>query len=88
MVRPQAAALLSARELHFIWRGIGPEASYRLTLTEDVGDVVWRVSTTDTQATLPPDSALARERTSFWYVDVLLLDGKSSTSGVREFRSR
>lgn len=86
IVQPVEGSTLEPAALHFAWRALDPTASYRVTITNETGDVVWTESTTDTTASLPPDSVLSREATYFWYVDALMPGGRSFTSGVHEFR--
>jgi len=71
----------------FVWRPLREEASYRVTVTDATGGVVWTGSTSDTALALPPTVSLAGGRSYFWYVDALLPDGRSATSGVRSFRT-
>ena len=87
IVHPADAATTDSRDVAFTWRASGRASSYRLTLTDEDGDVVWSASTADTVLALPADSALAPGGTYFWYVDALLPDGRSLTSGVHEFRT-
>lgn len=87
VIHPADAATTDSRDVAFTWRASGGASSYRLTLTDEDGDVVWSASTADTVLALPADSALAPGGTYFWYVDALLLDGRSLTSGVHEFRT-
>ncbi len=87
IVQPREGATLAADDVRFTWRAAAPGASYRVTVTDQTGDVVWSASTADTAASLPPDSVLSREQTYFWYVDALMPDGTSTTSGVHEFRT-
>ena len=87
IVHPADESTTDLRGVRFGWRAAAPAATYRLTLTDDTGDVVWTASTTATLLTLPPDSALDPGATYFWYVDALLPDGRSVSSGVHEFRT-
>ncbi len=87
IVQPrEGVTLLAAAGLRFTWRAAAPGASYRLTLTDQTGDVLWSVSTADTAASLPLNSILGRQQNYFWYVDALMPDGRSITSGVSEGR--
>jgi hypothetical protein len=87
IVQPGEGATLAADDVRFTWRAAAPGASYRVTVTDQNGDVVWSASTADTAASLPPDSVLSREQAYFWYVDALMPDGTSTSSGVHEFRT-
>ncbi|MFQ6045874.1 MAG: zf-HC2 domain-containing protein [Gemmatimonadales bacterium] len=86
-VAPSGDAPVGRDSLVFIWRPLGDDASYRLTVTEETGEELWTVVTVDTIAVLPDDVAPARDAVYFWYVDALLPDGRSATTGVREFRT-
>ena len=70
------------------WRSAGSGVSYRVTLTDQRGDVVWSGAASDTTARLPGSVALPAGRSYFWFVDALLPDGRSLTSGVRHFTVR
>jgi hypothetical protein len=87
VVEPRDGSTLPATEVRFTWQAAASGASYRLTLTDQTGDVVWSLSTADTAASLPPDAALGRDQMYFWYVDALLPDGASTTSGVHGFKT-
>lgn len=67
----------------FIWGSAGMEVSYRFTLSDANGDVVWSAAIGDTTLTLPAAMTLRSGRAYFWYVDALLPDGRSVTSGIR-----
>ena len=72
----------------FTWRSAATRASYRLTLSDERGDVVWRTTSPDTSEHPPNNVSLRTGRTYFWYVDALFPDGRSVTSGVRRFTVR
>jgi hypothetical protein len=67
-----------------IWRSIGGEPAYRVTVTEETGKLVWTNTTTDTSVT-PPPTLLFPRKTYFWYVDALRADGRAASTGVRRF---
>lgn len=71
------------RHVSFTWRSVGARVSYRVTVTDERGDVLWSSAVADTTARLPGAIVLPAGRPSFWYVDALLPDGRSVTSGVR-----
>ncbi len=87
ILAPSDGATLEANGVSFTWRPAGKEASYRLTLAEASGDVLWRDSTSDTTLTLPSGTGLKRGALYYWYVDALLPDGGSATTGVHRFRT-
>ena len=85
VVSPAEAGVLDAGSLSFRWRSAGQGASYRLTLTNGEGGVVWTLATTDTVARLPAGIVLEPASTYHWYVDALLEDGWHATTGVHSF---
>lgn len=82
---PAAGAVVPREALTFTWRPAGPETHYRLTVTDDQGNVVWTAATDDTTLTARP--LLVAARVYYWYVDALLPDGRSATSGAQELRT-
>ena len=67
----------------FSWQSVGPDVRYRFSLTRSDGSEVWNGGTVDTTLILPPDVALSAGETYFWWVDALLLDGRSVTTDVQ-----
>jgi putative zinc finger protein len=88
LVAPAEGAAIPTRSPTFTWRSIGAGVSYRLTLTDERGDVVWTATSSDTTGHAPSDVRLQAGRQYFWYVDALLPDGRSVTSGARQFTAR
>ncbi len=84
LVAPTDSAIVEGRAVAFTWRSAGSGVSYRVTVTDARGDVVWSGAALDTTARLP-GPRLRAGRPYFWYVDVLLPDGRSVTSNVRHF---
>jgi hypothetical protein len=82
-VRPSDGA-----ELHgdFIWRGTPGATAYRVSVSRLDGDSVWAATTRDTTLPVSPDLLRAGPGRYYWYVDVLLDDGRSVTGPVHEFR--
>lgn len=78
---------MAAAGLRFVWRSAGPAATYRLTLTDPSGAPVWTSSAPDTAVVLAETVKLEGGRAYFWYVDALLPDGRSATTGVQQFRT-
>ncbi|HSG48513.1 MAG TPA: hypothetical protein VLA43_11910, partial [Longimicrobiales bacterium] len=74
--------------LRFVWSNAGEGSTFRLTLLDQAGNLVWTIDTGDTAATAPENLPLVGGETLFWYVDALSPDGRSSTSGPRSFRLR
>lgn len=69
----------------FVWHPALPGATYRFTLTDDLGGKIWVGSTTDTTLALPDETSLPRNRGYHWYVDALRPDGSSATTGITSF---
>lgn len=88
LVTPAETAAVEGRSLTFTWRSAGAGVSYRLTLTDERGDVVWSVSLSDTIGRPPGHVRLRPGHRYSWYVDALLPDGRSVTSDVRQFTAR
>ncbi len=86
-IAPAADAVLPLQRATFIWHGAAAAASYRLTVTNEVGDVVWTGLTADTTIIIPDRIRLVAGRAYAWYVDVLLPDGRSNASAVQRFRT-
>ena len=84
-VAPPEAATVPADSVRLVWRPAGAEASYRVTVTDARGDPVWSAGTADTAITAGP--ALMPGTLYYWYVDALLPDGHTATTGVRSFRT-
>jgi hypothetical protein len=75
---------VEARDVILRWAPIEPDARYLLTVTTAEGDSVWELMTADTSAAVP--IALEPGGEYLWYVDALLPDGSSASSGVHHFR--
>ena len=87
-ISPAPSAEIASGRVTFVWRSAGPGASYTFTVQEADGRVVWTSPLADTVATLPDSLALAPGRTWFWFVDVLLPNGRSLSTGVQRLRTR
>ena len=82
---PADGATIGRDALTFVWSAIQPDVRYHITLTNARGEDLWRAETTDTSVTVSVDVNLVPGESYFWYVDALLLDGRSVTSGTRRF---
>lgn len=86
---PSAGSSLAAgAPVAFVWGAAEPGSTYRLTLVDEAGVMVWSTETGDTTALLPGHIALTSGQTYFWYVDALRSDGRSLTSGAHSFSVR
>lgn len=78
---------IATSTIELVWGSAGAEAAYRVAITTTDGSPVWRASTADTTAA-PPDTLQFAPATAYrWWVDALLPDGTTRTTGVREFRT-
>jgi hypothetical protein len=87
-VTPGEGARVSGDSVVFRWRSEGSGVHYVLTVTDENGDVVWTAATPDTTLVPPRSAGLKPGSRYFWYVDALLADARSSTTGIREFAIR
>jgi hypothetical protein len=85
IIGPTAATRVSRAGLVFVWHSAGKSAAYKVTLTNETGDVVWKGATADTIQRPPNSVRLERRAIYFWYVDALLPDGRSAISAVQRF---
>jgi hypothetical protein len=69
----------------FRWKAVEHEATYRVTLQDEIGTVAWTVAVSDTLVPLPSSVKLTRGRQYFWTVDAQLVDGSTASSGVHRF---
>lgn len=86
VVQPKSGGTLYRDAARFTWRPVEPDVFYRFTLTDTVGDVLWRGETRDTTLTLASEVALRPGDEYFWYVDTLLESGASATTDIVGFR--
>jgi len=84
-ISPAAEAVMRTQAVHFLWHSTGQNVHYRLTVTDQRGDIVWSFGTADTAASLPANVRFQRADPYFWYVDALLPDGRSAISRVQRF---
>jgi anti-sigma factor RsiW len=83
---PDPGAVVEPASATLEWRSGGDGARYQITVTTLEGDSVWVATTADTIAPLPPGS-LQPEHEYLWYVDAILRDGRTASTGVSHFRT-
>jgi anti-sigma factor RsiW len=88
VVSPVPSTKIAPGSINFVWRSAGPGASYTITLQEPDGRPVWTAATADTVAALPDSITLAEGRLWFWFVDALLPNGRSLSTGVQRLTRR
>ncbi len=67
------------------WHHVPNTGQYRVTITNNAGDIVSEKLSVDTTLVL---SALAGGTTFHWYVTAILRNGAAASSSVRTFRTR
>jgi hypothetical protein len=78
--------LTTGDNILFVWHRPSPGATYRFTLTDERGKKVWVGSTNDTTLAVPKQLTLAAKQSYNWFVDALLPDGSSATTGITSFQ--
>lgn len=81
---PAEGRSASPDTLLFAWSSAAPDAHYRLTLTDDTGEIVWEQETADTTLVLPGDVRLRPGGSYLWYVDAVLPDAGVASTDIRE----
>ena len=71
----------------FQWRSGAPDATYRVTVQDRSGAVVWDTTLADTAVALPRRVVLAKGQ-YFWSLDAQLVDGGSAKAGAHRFTVR
>jgi hypothetical protein len=71
-----------------VWRSVPRAVTYRVLVTGSDGDSLWAVHTSDTAVRVPPVPNVDTVTLRHWYVDALLADGSSLSSGMRSYRAR
>jgi len=85
VVAPLDGSTLARDDVVFMWHSAALDASYRLTVTRRDGHVAWSATLSDTTAEVPTSEVLQPGQSYMWYVDALLPDGQSTTTGVKIF---
>jgi hypothetical protein len=88
VLAPEAENPIHRDSVYFAWSPVADDALYGLTLTDPEGGRVWGTTTRDTMLQLPPDIVLGEDSVYFWYVDALLPNGESPSTGVHRFTTR
>jgi hypothetical protein len=85
LIAPDSVAGLP---LSFAWRPLPNATTYRVSLTTTSGVLIWSGATADTTMAVPDSVSVASGTAFYYYVDALLTDGTSVSSGVRQVRVR
>ena len=86
VVAPADGAVLPAPPT-LVWRPVPRATTYRVMVTGSDGDSLWAAHTSDTAIMLPETVSADSGVTRHWYVDALLADGSSLSSGMQTFRT-
>lgn len=86
VLAPAEGVTIPRAAMRFMWSSVEGAAAYRLTLTDERGDEVWTNESADTTVAPAPSVRLLGDHTYYWSVDVLLSDGRSTTTGFHSFR--
>jgi Putative zinc-finger len=87
VVSPPPSAEIGPGPIEFVWHAAGPGASYVITLQEPDGRPVWTSALSDTTAVVP-DSIPLVPGNHWWFVDALLPNGRSVSTGVQRLTRR
>lgn len=83
---PDPGAVVELGSAMLGWRSGGDGARYQITVTTVEGDSIWVATTADTMAALPAGT-LEPDGEYLWYVDAILPDGRTASTGVSHFRT-
>lgn len=83
---PDADRPVERAGLAFSWQPIEEDASYRVTVTDSSGVPMWVAETDETRLALPEEVGLESGGSYLWFVDAVLPDGSTATSGVHPFQ--
>jgi len=85
IVAPTDGAILHGRA-DFTWHAVPGATTYRISVSRADGDSVWATTSGDTIVPASIEVSRAGPGLYYWYVDVLLGDGRSIGGTVHEFQ--
>jgi anti-sigma factor RsiW len=71
--------------LRFVWGSAASGAAYRLTVSSEGGNPLWSTSAADTSVAMPDAIRFIQGQHYYWVVDALTTDGRTISTGLREF---
>jgi hypothetical protein len=74
--------------VRFAWSGVGTDVFYRFALLDEAGAPIYSIGTRDVSIILPESVALNPDSSYHWYVDAILPNGRSITTGLQSFEIR
>lgn len=86
VLSPARGSTVEADSIEFAWDAVEEGAVYRLTIADESGEPLWVQETSGTSFRLPPEAELVSGARYFWFVDVLLANGSTGSTGVMSFR--
>ena len=86
VIAPASDRPVPRGDLVFEWETVGDDAAYRLTVADAGGSTLWSLETHETRAIPPSDLDLRTGETYLWYVDAVLADGTTATTGVKRLQ--
>jgi hypothetical protein len=84
-VSPLNGTQVRADSVALIWRDVGDGVRYQVNLSTSDGSQVFSEATPDTLLRVRVTDQRLHAGTYFWYVDALLADGRTATTGVQRF---
>lgn len=86
VISPSPEASVAREAVAFAWEPVGEGTTYRLTMTDGAGRTVWSTVTHESAVDMPEDLQLHPGEIYLWYVDAVLSDGTTATTGVTRLR--
>ena len=84
-VSPVNDIIVTAPTVELTWKADDTNATYRATLQDETGRVIWTTPTRDTTVVVPDTVKLTAGNAYYWSVDALRPDGRSTTSKAHRF---
>ena len=85
VVQPANDAAVRTDTLAFVWQSAGDGAQYVFKVTDAQGDSVLQLLVSDSSVAIERNELRGRGASFFWFVDAVLPDGSTATSGARRF---
>ena len=83
---PVQGTVVDPGDIRLRWRSAGEGARYQINVTTTQGDSVWVSMVTDTSARVP-SGVVGPNQEYLWYVDALLPNGRTASTGISHFRT-
>jgi len=86
LVAYEPIATAENQSIRFSWAAAPDAGSYRFVLSTPDGTTVWSFTGTDTSVMLPASVTLDRDARYVWFVDAILNDGTTRSTGLQQLR--